>query len=501
MSAAGDPSFDKTLGEQAYASGASSGYTASAQALPVGDRLGELRIERVLGEGGFGIVYLAHDIQLGRHVALKEYMPGSMAGRGDDLSVTLRSERDRSTFELGLRSFVNEARLLAQLDYPALVKVHRFWEERGTAYMVMPYYPGQTLRQWLRARPEAPDEPWLRALLEPLLDVLAYLHSQNIYHRDVSPENILLLPEGRPVLLDFGAARLIIGDNTQNLTAILKQGYAPVEQYAESGAYKQGAWTDLYALAAVLYFAIGGRAPTPSVARLMNDDLPPAVQLGQGRYSRGLLAWIDACLAVQPEHRPRDVADARSLLAGLGRRPEPVPSMPQGEPRDSVLAAVPTGFGDEAETLPAPRARRGWAVLALTFALGLILLAWFAGRPGAPPQVGLPEAGPSVNAVPIVVPAAATPAPAPAPTPVPTPERAVEPTPMNATVDPPPPRAEPAAAVASAPPSAKTLPRAAAPPRSETPRQAAQCMELLQRLSLGEDSAALRQELASLRCQ
>ena len=118
MSAADDPSFDKTLGEQAYASGASSGYTASAQALPVGDRLGELRIERVLGEGGFGIVYLAHDIQLGRHVALKEYKPGSMAGRGDDLSVTLRSERDRSTFELGLRSFVNEARLLAQPDRP-----------------------------------------------------------------------------------------------------------------------------------------------------------------------------------------------------------------------------------------------------------------------------------------------------------------------------------------------------------------------------------------------
>ncbi len=500
MTPPGDSSFDKTLGEQAYASGAPSGHAASAHALPVGDRLGELRIERVLGEGGFGIVYLAHDIQLGRHVALKEYMPGSMAGRGQDLSVALRSERDRPTFELGLRSFVNEARLLAQLDHPALVKVHRFWEERGTAYMVMPYYQGQTLRQWLRARPNGPDEAWLRALLEPLLDVLAYLHSQNIYHRDVSPENILLLPEGRPVLLDFGAARMIVGDATQNLTAILKQGYAPVEQYAESAATKQGAWTDLYALAAVLYFAVAGKAPTPSVARLMNDDLPSAVHVGEGRYSRALLEWIDACLMVRPEQRPRDVAAARRLLSGGGSRPDLVKAPSTEQLPDAVLAAVPTGVGGDAAA-PLPPTRLGWAALAFTLAAGVILVAWFTGRLNAPPRGGIEEPHPSVIALP-AVPAPTTPAPAagvePPPPVVP---------PMNASLDRPLPPAEPAAVAASAPvptPAPAPVKAPAGPPavpRGEASMQTAQCADLLQRLSLGEDSAALRQRLASLRCQ
>ena len=511
MTLPGDSSFDKTLGAQAYAASPPPGHVGSAQSLPVGHRLGELQIERVLGEGGFGIVYLALDTQLGRQVALKEYMPGSMAGRAQDLSVALRSEHDRPTFGLGLRSFVNEAKLLAQLDHPALVKVHRFWEERGTAYMVMPYYQGQTLRQWLRARPDGTDEAWLRALLEPLLDVLAYLHSQNIYHRDVSPENILLLPEGRPVLLDFGAARLIVGDATQNLTAILKPGYAPVEQYAESAATKQGAWTDLYALGAVLYFAVAGKAPTASVARLVNDDLPRAVQVGQGRYSRGLLEWIDACLAVRPEQRPPDVAAARRLLRQLsqgGNRPEIVKTPPTERP-DAVPPAVPSAAVGTAAPLRPPT-RWGWAVVAFTLAVGVMLAAQFSGRLNAPQQGGMAEPRLGVSAPP-AVPAPTTAAPAPAaaaaPTPAVVPPQAA---PMSATLDRPLLPAEAAVVAASAPVSAQAQAPVPAPakapagpptaPRGE-PSVQAQCADLLQRLSLGEDSAALRQRLASLRCQ
>jgi serine/threonine protein kinase len=134
-------------------------------ALPVGTKLGEFEIIDLVGEGGFGIVYLAQDHSLHRKVALKEYMPASLASRGEDCSVSVRSERQRETFDIGLRSFVNEARMLAQFDHPALVKVYRFWEAHGTAYMVMPFFSGQTLQEALKARGEAPPEAWIRSIL------------------------------------------------------------------------------------------------------------------------------------------------------------------------------------------------------------------------------------------------------------------------------------------------------------------------------------------------
>ncbi len=217
----------------------------SGNALPVGHRLHEFEITGLVGEGGFGIVYLAHDTQLERTVAIKEYMPGSLATRAGDLSVTVKSERQRETFTLGMRSFVNEAKLLASFDHPALIKVYRFWEENGTAYMVMPYYQGPTLKTWLREQKQAPDEAWLKGMLGPLIDALEVIHADHCYHRDIAPDNILLLGPNKPLLLDFGAARRVIGDATQALTVILKPGYAPVEQYAEVPSMKQGPWTDV----------------------------------------------------------------------------------------------------------------------------------------------------------------------------------------------------------------------------------------------------------------
>jgi serine/threonine protein kinase len=521
MSGADDSSFDRTLGVQAYASPSDGpARRAGTHVLPAGTRIGEFRIEQVLGEGGFGIVYLATDLQLGRLVALKEYLPAAMAGRGPDLSVMLFSEHDRATFEAGLRSFVNEAHLLAQLDHPSLVKVHRFWEERGTACMVMPYLQGQTLKQALQqaaaGTQTAPDEAWLRALLGPLLDVLAYLHAQNVYHRDVSPENILLLPDGRPMLLDLGAARLIADDATQNLTAILKQGYAPVEQYAESGAYKQGAWTDLYALAAVFYLAVAGKPPMPSVARLMKDDMLPAVQVGQGRFSHGLLAWIDTCLAVQPEQRPRDVAAARRLLAepvGEVRADGPgaatAPRSMRGEGPQDVPTALPVR-SEERRTAapPSPPARWRWVVAPLVALTALSAIAWFTTRSNAPIPAGSAEPpsganadpAPAAAAVPVAASAAAL-APASAPTastePVAPPNAAAPAGPAAAAT----PAAPAAPNVSQAAPKPAPAPAPAKPAAREPATQANQCADLLQRLSLGEDTAALREKLASLRCR
>ncbi|MBS1172285.1 MAG: serine/threonine protein kinase, partial [Proteobacteria bacterium] len=283
-------------------------------ALPVGTRLGEFEITGLVGEGGFGIVYLAYDHSLQRTVALKEYMPSALAARTQGMTVSVRSQRHAETFNAGLKSFVNEARLLAQFDHPSLVKVYRFWEANGTAYMVMPFYEGDTLKQALKGMAEPPREEWLKSLLAQLLEALDILHQGNCFHRDVAPDNILILKDGRPLLLDFGAARRVIGDMTQALTVILKPGYAPLEQYAEVPHMKQGAWTDIYALSAVVYYAIMGKAPTPSVGRMMNDTLVPLAQAAAGRYSEAFLRGIDRGLSVKPEDRPQSVAELRDVL-------------------------------------------------------------------------------------------------------------------------------------------------------------------------------------------
>jgi hypothetical protein len=285
-----------------------------ANALSIGTRLHEFEIVDLVGEGGFGIVYLARDCVLERKVALKEYLPAALASRGPGATVAPTSSRSVETFQIGLRSFINEARMLAQFDHPSLVKVYRFWEANGTAYMVMPYYEGITLKEELRRAKTPPDEMRLRQLLALLLDALEVLHRAQALHRDIAPDNILILPDGNPVLLDFGAARRVITDRTQTLTAILKPGYAPIEQYGESPSLKQGPWTDLYALAAVVYFAITGSAPAPSVTRAIADPLVPFKQSGSGRYSPAFLRALDRALAVKPGDRPQSVAEFRSAL-------------------------------------------------------------------------------------------------------------------------------------------------------------------------------------------
>ena len=286
--------------------------------LPVGTRLGEFELTALLGEGGFGIVYLATDHSLQRQVALKEYMPSALAARTASSQVQVKSERHRETFEAGRKSFINEARLLAQFDHPSLVKVHRFWEANGTAYMVMPYYQGQNLRDTLRGMGQPPDEDWLRRLLAPLTEALLVIHAEQCYHRDIAPDNVMMLAGSqRPLLLDFGAARRVIGDMTQALTVILKPGYAPVEQYADTPGMKQGPWTDVYALAAVVYGAIMGKTPPPSVSRLLNDTYLPLTQAAAGRYSAQFLSAVDRALAVRPEHRTQSMGEFRQDM-GLG---------------------------------------------------------------------------------------------------------------------------------------------------------------------------------------
>jgi hypothetical protein len=351
-------------------------------ALPVGTKLGEFELTGVLGEGGFGIVYLAWDHSLERRVALKEYMPSALAARTAGSAVSVKSERHRETFEAGRKSFVNEAKLLAQFDHPSLVKVYRFWEANGTAYMVMPFYEGVTLKDRLRADQKPPPEEWLMSLLAPLTEALAVIHAERCYHRDIAPDNVILLAgSNRPLLLDFGAARRVIGDMTQALTVILKPGYAPVEQYAEAPGMKQGPWTDIYALAASVYYAIVGRTPPPSVSRLMSDDFVPLAEAAAGRYSESFLAAIDKALRVKPDERTQSVAELRADLGleQVAARQEATRMGPHADPLAGAVVKGPTvaSIGDAtaataASPAPAPRSRSPLIAFAAAGALAVV---------------------------------------------------------------------------------------------------------------------------------
>lgn len=428
----------------AAAAPAPSARRDSGNALPIGTYLDEFELRSVAGEGGFSIVYRAWDHSLNRQVAVKEYFPSGMVGRSGSTQVVVRSERYTEAFEAGLRSFVEEARLLAQFDHPALIKVYRFWKANGSAYMVMPFCEGITLRDVWRADPEAPDETALMQLLDPLTEALGVLHAEHWYHRDIAPDNVMLLAgTRRPLLLDFGAARQVIGDMTHALTVILKPGYAPIEQWGEVPGMQQGPWTDVYALAAMIHFGITRRTPPPSVGRLVNDGYEPLAQVAAGRYSDRFLRAIDHALAVRPEQRTPSIAQFREEIGlqefARERTMTWMPPAPAAAPRadtdQPAHAPSPAGIeftvqpgslrmpaepGVRTQPLAPPRSSQGPAML---FAAGLLVTGalgvggYLLFRPAPAPLVAV---APAAVPAPVLVPAsaaepAAPPAPAAAP--------------------------------------------------------------------------------------
>jgi serine/threonine protein kinase len=381
-------------------------------ALPAGTMLLEYRLEGVLGAGGFGITYLGKDTHLEKRVAIKEYLPTDLAIRALDGSVVPVATEHEHDYKWGLERFIQEARTLARFSHPHIVRVNRYFEANGTGYMVMDYEQGESLNQRLR-RADAPDEPALRAILMPLLDGLEAVHAAGFLHRDIKPSNIFLRDSGGPVLLDFGAARAAVGGATRSMTAVLTPGYAPLEQYASDA--RQGPWSDLYALAGVLYRAIIGESPPDAVTRLKEDRVPQRLADATTRISTPLVRALEWALAVDEKRRPQSVSEWRRALLPEGqgaRAPSTVPHAMAPPARVEVKAPPQAsnsvkGAGSARATPRPPRgpSRGRWVFLvaaALVFAV--VVVAWNrqgerARQPDVPAGTG-PQALPKPALVP-----------------------------------------------------------------------------------------------------
>ena len=347
---------------------------------------GQFLVGRVLGKpGGFGITYLGWDLGLHRRVAIKEYFPRDIAGRDvDRTTVTPDSTDDAQGFRYGLEQFQTEARTLARLDHPNIVRIHQVLAAHGTAYLVMEYYPGLTLAEHLDRQPGSRlPEAMALALMQQILDGLRAVHAEGLLHRDIKPQNIYLAAtrggNARPVLIDFGAARQVAGERSRSLSVLLTPGYAPLEQYSRRG--HQGPWTDVYAVAAVLYRMLTGSAPPDAHDRTQGEPLPPAARFG---VSATVSAALDRALAMAAGERPQSVVELQRALAGAaGEVVEgkgPGPTLPPREP--------PRPGGKTGRAAPRPPAGGSgawlWVVVGALGLAGILAVANVAMRAAAP---------------------------------------------------------------------------------------------------------------------
>ena len=282
-----------------------------ARALPKGTQLSDYRLEHVLGHGGFGITYLATDLSLNKKVAIKEYYPREIAVRNRTKAVhPTGSAEDRDNFSWGLERFGEEARTLARFSHQNVVAVRRLFEANGTSYIVMDFCEGEPLSQIIRRHAPLPQDE-LESLFASLLDALEHVHSAGVMHRDIKPANIFIRADGSPILLDFGAARQALVNHSQSMTSLATAHYAAFEQYSTHG--DQGAWTDIYGLAATCYHAATGEKPFDAPDRILDDKLEPLITKAAGQYTHEFLRAIDAGLAVRPKDRPQTIGEWRDI--------------------------------------------------------------------------------------------------------------------------------------------------------------------------------------------
>ena len=289
-------------------------------ALPLGHQLHWYEIREILGQGGFGITYLANDHNLAHEVAIKEYFPIDLATRGPEGTVVPLSPDFDERYHWGQERFIEEARTLGQFKHPNIVRVRNVFEANNTAYMVMDYELGESLQEILSRR-KILDESDMETVIFPIIDGMKLVHAHGFIHRDIKPANIFIRVDGEPVLLDFGSARQALEESRNSLTSIFSKGYAPIEQY-NTNEDQQGPWTDIYAMGATMYRAIAGVPPSDAIDRssaislASRDTYVSAKEIGEGRYNSYLLEAIDYAMQFRKQDRPQTISEWQLVLAG-----------------------------------------------------------------------------------------------------------------------------------------------------------------------------------------
>lgn len=291
-------------------------------ALPPGFQLEEYTIDRQLSLGGFSIVYLAHDAQ-GKEVAIKEYLPNSLALRGKGETRPVISPEHLSAFRYGMKCFFEEGRALARLAHPNVVRVINFFRANDTVYMVMEYEQGRTLQEFIHRHLGHISERFIRNVFTRMLNGLRVVHSNKLLHLDLKPSNIYLRNDHTPVLIDFGAARQTLSSDTPMLKPMYTPGFASPEHYGERK--NLGPWSDIYSVGASMYACLAGSAPQPADERLERDQLIPAMVRWEGQLSDQLLETIDWCLNLNHLYRPQSAFALQKALVENGELPPEKP--------------------------------------------------------------------------------------------------------------------------------------------------------------------------------
>lgn len=286
--------------------------TQSDIVLPAGTVLEHYRIDLTLNAGGFGIVYLATDLQTGQQIVIKEYMPNKLAQRLPDGFVMPQGGQQQEHHNEGMRLFLQEAAALIKLKHPNIVRVLNFFRANGTVYMVMEYRPGKNLQSYIKKHDGNLSETFLRTIFPPLLGGLRLVHETGFLHLDIKPGNIHLCPGGIPLLLDFGAVHPRNTSRKLQVTQVVTAGFSPMEQYNLGGYI--GPWTDIYAIGASMRACIEGTAPPSAKERYEKDKLRPAVSAFKRRYSTKLLEALDWAMEMDPLLRPQTVDEFLDAL-------------------------------------------------------------------------------------------------------------------------------------------------------------------------------------------
>jgi serine/threonine protein kinase len=284
------------------------------QSLPIGYKLLDYTITRVLSSGGFSFVYLAQDPKK-QIVAIKEFMPTGLALRQEGATVQLDKHGDSSTFKHGLKSFFDEGLTLAKIDHKNIVRVLNFFRANNTVYMVMKYERGKSLQDYILAFDNPVPENFIRRVFAELLNGLREVHAHKLLHLDIKPANIYIRQDGSPVLLDFGSARQTLSESKSDIPLSYTPGFAPPEQYFDKKGL--GPWSDIYSIGASMYACLYRATPQAADLRSTKDNLKKASELGQNVYSPELLAIIDETLDLNHLSRPQSVFSLQKQIVEL----------------------------------------------------------------------------------------------------------------------------------------------------------------------------------------